>query len=74
MVTMRGNLYYIHGPNHDIDEMSPIIQIMEFGSFVELEDRPFGQEFDENINEFSILKVQPALYYQRQYRKIKDTY
>ena len=71
---MRGNLYYFHGPNYDNDKMSPIMQMMEYGSLVELKDRPFGQEFDENIKEFSLLKVQPTLYYRRQYNKIKDTY
>ena len=73
MVTMRGNLYYFHGyrQTDDIEEMSTMIQIMENGSFLELNDRPFGKEFEDDKDEFYLLDVQLALYYRRQYKKMK---
>ena len=73
MVTMRGNLYYFHGyrQTDDIEEMSTMIQIMENGSFLELNDRPFGKEFEDDKDEFYLLDFQLALYYRRQYKKMK---
>ena len=57
-----------------IDEMSSMIQITENGFYLELEEKPFGQEFEEDRDEFSLLNVQLAIYYRRQYKKIKETY
>ena len=76
MVTMRGNLYYFHGHRQtdDIEEMSTMIQIMENGFFLELKDRPFGKEFEDDNDEYSLLDFQLALYYRRQYKKIKENY
>ena len=73
MVTMRGNLYYFHGHRQtdDIEEMSTMIQMMENRSFPELNDRPFGKEFEDSKDEFYLLDVQLALYYRRHYKKIK---
>ena len=67
---MRGNLYYFHGPRYDDDKMSPIMQIMEYGSLVELKDKPFGQEFEDDFHQFALVEVQPALYYRRQYKEM----
>ena len=66
---MRGSLYYFHGHRQDdnIDEMSSMVKIFENGSFFMLENKPFGQEFEDDVLEFSFLKVQPLLYYRRQY-------
>ena len=75
MVTMRGKLYYFHGHRQDdnIDEMSSMVQIFKNGSFLMLENRPFGQEFEDDYLEFTLLKVQPSLYYRRQYKEIMET-
>ena len=70
---MRGNLYYFHGyrQTDDIEEMSTMIQIMENGFYIELKDRPFGKEFEDDKDEFYLLDFQLALYYRRQYKKMK---
>ena len=71
LVAMRGNLYYFHGyrQHENIEEMSSMIQFFENGTFVMLEDRPFGQEFEEDFHQYVLVQVQPVLYYRRQYKE-----
>ena len=75
MFAVRGNLFYFHGHrlHENINEMSSMIQIFENGTFVILEDKPFGQEFEDDFHQFALVEVQPALYYRRQYKEISLT-
>ena len=47
---------------------------MENGFFLELKDRPFGKEFEDDNDEYTLLDFQLALYYRRQYKKTKENY
>ena len=53
--------------------MSSMIQIFENGTFKILEDKPFGQEFEDDFHQFALVEVQPALYYRRQYKETSFT-
>ena len=64
--TLKGNIFYFHGPNTKLNSLEPVYQLLENGTLVEFMD-PFQSAFESNPEIFYFtIKIAP--FYERAYK------
>ena len=64
-------MFYFHGYSSDTFKMSPVYQIFENGTSLELSfDPPFEKVLAQDHDWFAPVVIKTALYYRRSYTKM----